>query len=143
MADKINGQQIINGTFGRIWVNNELWADVKSFEAKVTGEFEDVVIGGSLATHKKYMGWNGEGTIVCHKVDSKITKMLQKAFKTGSMPAIKIVSKLDDPSAMGGERIEVLDVTFTEFQLMKFANKELGEVEVPFGFADYNIIDTI
>lgn len=143
MADKINSQQIINGTFGRIWVNNELWADVKSFEAKVSGEFEDVNIAGSLATHTKYMGWSGEGTIVCHKVDSKITNLLQKAFKTGAMPEIKIVGKLEDPAAMGGERIEVLDVTFTEFQLMKFATKEKGEVEVPFKFADYNIIDSI
>lgn len=143
MAEKINGQQIINGTFGRIWVNNQLWADCKSFEAKVTGEFEDVNIGGSLATHKKYMGWTGEGTIVCHKVDSKITKMLQKAFKTGAMPNIKIVGKLDDPACAGAERIEILDVTFTEFQLMKFATKELGEEEVPFAFSDYNLIDSI
>lgn len=140
---QLTGNQVISGTFGRIWVNNELWAEVKSFEAKVTGDFEDVTFCGDLATHNKFMGWTGEGTIVCHKIDSKITKMLQKAFKTGQMPDIKIVGKLDDPASYGAERVEILGVTFTEFMLMKFASKELQETEVPYKFTDYNTIDLI
>ncbi|MDF2612780.1 MAG: terminase [Clostridia bacterium] len=140
---QLNGNQVISGTFGRIWVNNELWAECKSFEAKVSGDFEDVTFCGDLATHNKYMGWTGEGTIVCHKIDSKLTKMLQAAFKTGKMPSIKIVAKLDDPASYGAERIEILNVQFTEFMLMKFASKELQEVEAPFKFSDYNPIDLI
>lgn len=143
MSSKLTGNKVINGTFGRIWVNNELWAECKSFEAKVTGDFEDVTFCDDLATHSKYMGWKGEGTITCHKVDSKITKMLQSAFKTGYMPDIKIVGKLDDPASEGAERVEILNVTFTEFTLMKFASKEIGETEVPFTFSDYNPIDLI
>ena len=143
MSNRLRGNDVINGTFGRIWVNNQLWAECKSFEAKVTGEFEDVTFCDDLSTHSKYMGWTGEGTIVCHKVDSKITKMLQKAFKTGSMPDIKIVGKLDDPASYGAERVEILNVMFTEFTLMKFASKEMGETEVPFKFSDYNTIDLI
>lgn len=143
MSDKLTGNQVINGTFGRIWVNNTLWAECTSFEAKVAGEFEDITFCDDLATHSKYMGWTGEGTIVCHKVDSKITKLLQKAFKTGAMPEIKIVGKLDDPASTGSERIEILGVTFTEFTLMKFASREKGETEVPFKFTDYNPIDLI
>lgn len=140
---QLTGNQVINGTFGRIWVNNELWAECKSFEAKVTGDFEDVTFCDNLATHSKYMGWTGEGTIVCHKVDSKITKLLADGFKNGKVPEIKIVAKLDDPASFGAERVEILGVTMTEFTLMKFASKELGETEVPFKFTDYNMIDLI
>lgn len=143
MSNQLKGNDVINGTFGRIWVNNQLWAECTSFEAKVTGEFEDITFCDELATHSKYMGWTGEGTIVCHKVDSKITKMLKDGFKTGFMPEIKIVAKLDDPASYGAERIEILGVTFTEFQLMKFASREKGETEVPFKFTDYNTIDLI
>lgn len=141
--NQLKGNQVINGTFGRIWVNNELWAECKSFEAKVTGDFEDVTFCGATGTHSKFMGWTGEGTIVCHKVDSKITKLLADAFKTGNIPEVKIVGKLDDPASLGAERVEILGVTFTEFMLLKFASKELGESEVPFKFTDYNMIDLI
>ena len=140
---KYTGNDVLNGTWGRVWVNNELWADVISFEAKVTGEFEDINFCDDAATYKRYMGFTGEGTIVFKKVDSKVTKLLADAYKKGVMPDIKIVGKLDDPAKGGAERVELLNVIFTEFTILKFAAKELLEGEVPFSFSDYNTIDLI
>lgn len=143
MASKQNSNKIINGTFGNIWVNGELWGHCKSFEAKVAGEFEDVTFAEDLGMHKKYMGFTGEGTVVLHKMYSNGAKILGDAFKTGIMPDIKIVGKLADPASYGAERVEILEVTFDEFMLLKFANKEIQEEELPFKFADYNLIDVI
>ncbi|WP_250277983.1 phage tail tube protein [[Clostridium] colinum] len=140
---KLRSQNVIAGTFGSVWVNDEEWLHVTKFEAKVTGEFEDINMAGKLTTGKKFMGWTGEGTITVNKVNSTVTKMLAEAFKKGTMPEIKLVGKLADPQALGAERVEILDVTFSEFMLLNFEVKTKMEEEVPFSFEDYNLIDSI
>lgn len=140
---RLRSQNVIAGTFGAVWVNDEEWLHVTKFEAKVTGEYEDVLMAGRLTTGRKYMGWTGEGTITVNKVNSTITKMLGENFKKGIVPEIKIVARLDDPNAYGAERVEILDVTFNEFMLLNFEVKAKMEEEVPFSFEDYNLIDTV
>ncbi len=140
---KLRSQNFIAGTFGSVWVNDEEWLHVTKFEAKVTGEFEDINMAGRYGVGKKYMGWTGEGTIIVNKVNSTVTKMLSEAFKKGIMPEIKIVGKLADPNALGAERVEILEVTFSEFMLLNFELKAKMEEEIPFTFEDYNLIDTI
>ena len=118
-------------------------AETKSFEAKVSMTYEEVNFAGDLGTHQRYMGYTGEGTIVLHKVDSKIAKKIAEGIRTGILPDIKYVGKLEDPTALGAERVEFLEVTIDELMLLKFANKEILEMEVPFKFADFNYIDMI
>ena len=140
---KLRSQNVIAGTFGSVWVNDEEWLNVTKFEAKVTGEFEDINMAGRYGVGKKFMGWTGEGTITVNKVNSTISKLLAENFKKGIMPDIKIVGKLADPQALGAERVELLEVTFTEFMLLNFELKTKMEEEVPFSFEDYNLIDSI
>lgn len=140
---KFKSHEIISGTHGTVWVNDEEWINVTKFEAKVTGEFEDINMAGEMGVFKKMLGWTGEGTITVSKINSTISKMLAQNFKKGIVPDIKIVGKLADPQVNGAERIEILDVTFTEFMLLNFELKTKMEEEVPFSFSDYNLIDTI
>ncbi len=139
----MNKNQIIRGSFGRVWVDGELFSNVKSFEAKLTLNYEEVDIAGDLGKHQRYMGFTGEGTMTLHKINSKILAKLATAIKNGEMPDIKIISKLEDPTALGAERIELIEVTVDEVMLMKFENAAIGEEEVPFKFADYNLLDYI
>lgn len=140
---KFKSNNQINGTFGTVWVNREKWLDVESFEAKVTINFEDVNMAGDLATHKKMTGWTGEGSITVKKVYSRGASLMANAVKTGQMPEINLVGKLADPDAFGSERVAINEVTFNEFTLMKFELKTLGTEELPFNFADYDLIDLI
>ena len=139
----MNKNQIIRGSFGRVWVDGELFSNVKSFEAKLTLNYEEVDIAGDLGKHQRYMGFTGEGTMTLHKINSKILAKLATAIKNGEMPDIKIISKLEDPTALGAERIELIEVTIDEVMLMKFENAAIGEEEVPFKFANYNLLDYI
>lgn len=139
----MKANEVISGKWGRIWVNGELWAECKSFESKIVGEWEDISFCEEMGTHRKLLGYAGEGTMVLHKVYSRGGNLLADAFKTGVMPDIKIVSKLADPAAKGHERVEILEVTFDEFTLMKFEDKSITEEELPFKFGDYNYLDKI
>lgn len=141
--EKLTGNRVISGSNGKVWVNGELWRECKSFEAKVAGEFEDVTFCGDYAKHSKYMGWTGEGTIVLTKVYSRGAKIMAEAFKTGVMPEIKIVGALADPQAFGAERVSISEVIFKEFDLLKFENRTNAEEELPFVFADYDLLESI
>ncbi|MCI1593215.1 phage tail tube protein [Heyndrickxia oleronia] len=140
---KLPPNKVVNGTFGAVWVNNEKWLDVESFEAKVTINYDDVNMAEDLATHKKMTGWSGEGALNVKKVYSRGASLLAEAVKKGQLPDINIVGKLADPDAYGAERVAINEVTFNEFMLMKFEQKTLGTEELPFNFADHDLIDSI
>jgi len=135
--------KIMSGTFGSVWVNNEKYIEVKAFEAKATGNYEDVKLSGKLGTSRKYMGFEGAGTMTLHKVYSRGAKLIADAFRTGIMPEIKMISKLDDPAAFGAERVKYSNVTFDEVTLAKFENGTPGEEELPFKFEDFEFIDKV
>ncbi|TCO69501.1 phage tail tube protein [Marinisporobacter balticus] len=140
---KIKSNKQINGTFGAVWLDGEKLADIDSFEAKVTINYEDVNMAEDLATHKKMTGWAGEGTLALKKVYSTGASLVGEKLKDGQMPTFILVGKLADPDAYGSERVSLSEVTFNEFTLMKFGQKELQTEELPFAFADYDLVDLI
>lgn len=143
MGKKQNANRVINGTFGSLWINTEKFANVKSFEAKISLNYEDVNFSEDLATHKKYMGWSGAGTAVLHKVDSAMAGMLADGIKSGELEAATMVAKLANPASYGAERVQLTGVYFDELMLLKFAAKEIQEESVPFTFDGYEFLDLI
>ena len=138
-----NASRVINGTYGKVWVNGELWAEVDTFEAKVTVSYEDVNFAGEGATFKKATGWTGEGTMSIKKIYSRVQRAMAEQVRRGEYPRFEIVGKLEDPDAFGAERIALHDVTISEFMLLRFEQKALGNEDVPFAFSDYELIDSI
>lgn len=139
----INQNKILNGTNGNVWLNGKLLAQIKSIEAKITGNFEEVNFVGDYATYNAYTGWSGEGTLVMQKIDSTVLKLMGDAFKTGVMPEVKIITQLKDKSTDKSERTAINNVVFTEMMLAKFEAKALVEEELPFKFSDYEVLETI
>ena len=143
MFRKPNVNEIINGTYGKVFINGNKLANIKSFEAKLTFEYEEVNLAEDPGKHMRYMGYSGEGTMTLHKVDSSILNMIKDDIKAGKMPEIMIVGSVSDPSAIGTERVQLNGVTLDEITLLKFELKTLGEEEVPFKFADFVPLKTI
>lgn len=143
MSRQMQANRVINGTFGRLWWDEELLANTKSFEAKTTLNWEPVNISEDLGEHQKYMGYSGAGTITLHKIDSLAASKLADAIQSGNMPEGKLVSRLADPASYGHERVELTGVTFDELTLIKWANKEIGEEELPFKFSGFRFLDKI
>lgn len=143
MSRQMQANRVINGTFGRLWWDEELLANTKSFEAKTTLNWETVNISEDLGDHQKYMGYSGAGTITLHKIDSLAASKLADAIQSGNMPEGKLISRLADPASYGHERVELTGVTFDELTLIKWANKEIGEEELPFKFSGFRFLDKI
>lgn len=143
MANTMNGNSVILGTFGKLYINNVRVAEIKSFELKASLQYEDILVNGNLITQSKYKGATLTGTMVVHKVNSYNIKLVKDAIKTGIMPSIKFLGELADPNINGDEAIEVSDVMFDEATLLSFANGEVREESTAFRAGDYNYLSTI
>jgi|GEM_PF-87619 len=135
--------KVIRGTHGKLWVANQAMADVKSFEAKATIDYEDLNVNGDYGQKKRYMGYSIAGTITLHKFDSFIVKLYKDAVMSGDLPDIKIVAALADPTGYGTERVALYDVHFDEITLNKFENRTVLEEEVPFTAGSFEFLDVI
>lgn len=137
------GNEVISGTEGSIWVNGVEWAELTAFEAKVTGQFEDVQFCNDYKTYKRFVGQSGEGTITLNKVFSRGAQLMAGAFKNGRMPQVKIITKIFNPQTGKAERAEVKDVVFSEFHLARIENRGVTQEELPFTFSDYDFIEML
>ena len=141
--DKFSAHQVINGTWGEVWIDGTYMAEVTAFEAKVTLEKADVNMTRRLAKAQKITGFSCTGQITLNKVSSYFIKKLSDDMKAGRQTACTIISKLDDPDSSGAERVVIKDAVFDELTLANWAAKTLGEEQVSFTFSDWDLLDTI
>lgn len=138
--DGNKGNKVISGSDMTVWINNEIWDDLKKFEYKITGEFEDVTFLGDPRTYKKYTGFTGEGTLTTNKTQSRGARILAEAFRTGVMPTVKIVTKILNKSTGKAERCVFSGIIFSEFGGSSEA-KALTEEELPFTFSEFEFLE--
>ena len=142
MAETFNVNKVISGNYGSVYINidgiDTEYLNVKKFEAKVSGNYEDVSVTNMLATPRKLIGYEISGTLTVAKINNDISKSVLNAWKKGIMPEIRLVGKLADPSADDAERVTISGVTFDETDLLAFEPGKLLEVEIPFKATEYN-----
>lgn len=139
----MNGNSVILGSWGKLYINNVRCAEIKSFELKANMQYEDVLVNGNLITQSKYKGATLTGTLVLHKINSANINLVKDGIKSGVMPSIKFLGELSDPNTDGDEAVEVLNVMFDEATLLSFANGEVREESTAFRAGDYNYLSTI
>ena len=141
--DGYRAEQVINGTWGELWINGEYVAEVTGLEAKVTLEKAEVPMVRKMSKGHKVTGYEGKGTIKLNKVTSRFIKLMNDNMKQGKQTVCTIVSKLADPDALGAERIIIKDATFDELTLANWEARKNVEESVPFTFSDWYVLDLI
>lgn len=140
MSKKFNPNEVYTGNTGRTWVSNQQMANISKIDAKITGEFEDAPVGGQAGTGQVYLGYAVEGTVEMWKTDSDLLKQVAEGFKTGIMPDIKINTEVKAPSTGVYERLELLNVVFTEIPV-GYEAKQAAKISLPFKASDFNFLD--
>lgn len=141
MTGKQNG--FLSGTNGKVWLNNVEMNAVASYEATVTGAFDDVDCIGEYATFQQYHGYKISGTLTLHKLTSAEMARIAQAYRSGIMPDLRIMSKQYDPKSGRSERVVVSDIVFTEFALARMEAKTLTDESFPFSGARYEILEEL
>ncbi|MDE7426138.1 MAG: phage tail tube protein [Lachnospiraceae bacterium] len=136
-------EQVINGTFGELWIDDMYMAEVTGFEAKAALEKSEVNQTRTLAKGYKITGIDCKGTVKLNKVTSYFINLLSDNIKAGKTTVCTITSKLDDPDSTGSERIKLTGCTFDELTLANWEGKKLGEESVPFSFSGWEVLDSI
>ena len=143
MAANYGAHQVINGTFGELWIDSDYIGEVTGFQAKITYNKSDIYQCGEIMSGVKITSAKGAGTIKCNKINSRMINYYRLETKTGKFPVFTIISKLADPDAMGSERVKLTGVQFDEMTLPDWEANKPGEESVPFTFSGFKTIDRI
>lgn len=95
------GRRRWNGNHGKVWWDGLLLFEISKFEAKVTAQREDVIIGNSVDS--KITGLKGEGSFTIKSVINRNINTYLEEWKNGHDPRANIVGLLEDPDAVDGQ----------------------------------------
>lgn len=141
--DNYTADQVINGTWGEMWLDGNKMAETSALQAKVTLKKTAINMCGTLVDGQKVTGMELKGTVKIHKVTSAMIKANSDAIRSGKTPEHTIVSNLADPQSLGSERIVLKGVMFDELTLVDWEAKKNGEESIPFTFQDWDLLDVI
>ena len=142
---KYRGRRRWNGSHGRAWWDGELLFEIEKFEAKVTADREDVLVGNSKDS--KITSLTGAGSFTIKSVINRNINRYLEEWKNGHDPRATLVGLIDDPDAVEGqkERCILDNVWFNELLLMTFEKGQVVEKEFTFGFTpeDAAFVETV
>ncbi|WP_139491303.1 phage tail tube protein [Brevibacillus dissolubilis] len=137
--------QIINGTWGKMFLDDQEIMEVKAVNCEVEAEFAQVNMLHTLDEHEKLIGLKGSGSFTVYKVNTGIAKDVIEQWKRGKNPYFKIVFQLADPESEGFETAVIGKAWLSKLTLTQFEPKKLLEREFPFRFTvtSFEYEDTI
>ncbi|MCC0658528.1 phage tail tube protein [Clostridioides sp. ES-S-0123-01] len=141
MATNYESNQVMNGTFGECWLNEEQIAECKALKAEIKLDKAEIVRPRKMIKGQKVIGASAEGSITLYHVDSKMLKYITQIIKEGREPKFTIISKLADPDGIGVERICLTGVSFDGLSIIDWEIGKEGEIEASFTFEDFEILD--
>ena len=146
MATNVTSDRVLNGSYGQLWLDGVLMAEVYGLDAQIEVLKSEVpMCGTSSGVGKKFTGWNGTGSLRINKVSSSFVRKQAEAVKNGKPLVSTIISKLADPSVAkyGHERVELRGVQFDTISLAQWEAGQLVQQEVPFTFDDFVFLNSI
>lgn len=138
----MNGNRVVSGTWGQVWVDGDLWLEISAGTAKVSYQKSDVNICGQMAVDSKVTNVKGTGSISVNKVYTRNAGRADSVL-SGKDERATIVMALDDPDAFGAERVALYNVSFDDCTLMDFAAGNICKATYPFTFTRWDWLDKI
>lgn len=141
-ADSMEAQQVMSGTEGEVWIDSHYMAQVTAFQASVNLIKQEVNQVKKRGKQYKITGWEGKGKIKMNHISSFMIDKMADNIKNGKQTVCTIISKIEDPNAIGAERVCIRDATFDKLTLMDWEAKKLTEDSYDFTFTDFDILDS-
>lgn len=139
--DNFTASQVMSGTQGEVWIDGQYMAEVTGFKAEIKLLKEEVNQVKRMFKQYKVVGCEGTGNVKLNHVSSFFIQLMADNIKNARQTVCTIVVKLDDPDAVGAERISITDATFDKLTLMDWEAKKLASDDYDFTFTDFDILD--
>ena len=140
---QFEANQVINGTFGDAWVDDDYLGEIISGKAEVEVTYSDISRARHLINGKKISKAEGKGSVKLHHVRTNIAKKMSDAIKSGRTLSVKIIMRLEDPDALGAERVVLYGCKFNKATLMDWEAEKETEESYDFTFEDWDFLDLI
>lgn len=137
----MEAKRVMYGTRGMLWLDGDEIAEVESVKATLEADKIEVKMAGHMSSGYKVVGYKGTGSFKVHKVSSYFIQKLAPSIKQGKQVTMSLVSKLDDPDAIGSERVMLKNVIIDSVDLINWELGKLGEEDYKFTFDDYELLD--
>lgn len=131
-----NTNETLNGSDGRLWINDTPCATVQSFVLHQTNVYEDINKAGQLTKSRRVVGIELTGTISKLKIDNTMSALMEE-YKNGETPEIKLIGLMQNAKTGMMQRAVIKGVTFGEMDLINFEQKVVAKEEIPFEAEDY------
>ena len=141
MPEILETALVRSGTFGSLWLDGELVAECYGCQAKLNKTKEDVARCRTLVAGKKMTGLSGAGSVRIYNATSRLITAESAALKSGKDLRHTIITNLDDPDNPSNQRIALKEVSFDDLTLADWEAARLGQIEAPFTFEDWEVID--
>ena len=135
-------RRVMNGTWGQVWVNDELWAELDGFQAKSSYNKESILLCGNMVEGSKVTSIKNTGSISVKKIYTR-NHTRTNDLMDGKDVRCTIVAKLADPDAYGAERVALYDVSFDEETIMDFSAGNIAKANYPFTFGRREWLDVV
>lgn len=141
----LDASRVMNGSFGQVFDANGQWlTNVKSGEATVDINKEEISRAGTRWIAHKVTSLKGSGTITGYRVTTELIEAIgQIADDRKGAFVTELRMKLDDPEAFGAYSVRLKGVQFDQIPLFKYELNAIVEEELPFTFSGYELMDTI
>lgn len=138
----LSASRVMSGTFGGVYVDGVLLAEISSFQAKHTFQRDDVQMAGEMAIDSKVTGTKGTGSLTLKKVYSRFSGYVNQ-IQNGVDVRFTVIAKLDDPDALGAERVALYNVSFDEMTLMDWQVGKTQDISYPFRFTKSELLEGV
>lgn len=140
---EFKAEQVISGTWGELWYDGEYMAEIISCKAEVGYKKTAVQQACKMIEGQKITGLEPKGEFKIHHINSKVMKKEQAALKEGKTATHTIIAKVDDPDAIGAEKVAFYNCVLDKMILADFESGKMGERSYGFTFDDWDVLETI
>ncbi|MCK1985167.1 MULTISPECIES: phage tail tube protein [Peribacillus] len=140
----LDSSRTINGSYGAVYHEGQWLTNIKSAEAMVEINKEEIPLSGTRWMGHKVTSLTGSGSMTGYKVTSDFIKLVGAAAYDDKKPYVtELIMKLNDPAAFGAERVRLKAVQFDRIPLGSFELNAIVEEELPFTFSGFDLLDAI
>lgn len=132
-------EQVMNGTWGSVWFDGEQLAQVISCKAEVGIKTTEILQARNLISGQKLTALEPKGEIKLHHINSFVAKKVSKKLKEGKIPKHTIITYVNDPDAIGSEKVTLYGCIIDKLLLADWEIGKNSEESYSFTFEDWEI----
>lgn len=135
-------QSIFRGTDCELYMEGKWLTNMTAAEATTEINQAELNLLGNFWTQYRNMGIAGSGTLTGVFVNTELIEKIGSIQK-GKEFRTEVVIKNFNPDANKTYRVRLMNVIFSAIPLGNFTAGEIAEVEFPFVFSGYEILDKV